>query len=85
MRPSNQILPSQNGETMLPKIYYYCIAAVQLKNKVLSTIATPKTVATLSIVSELINPFKMTSPEVYACKVIIDTIKETGKMALLSC
>ena len=69
---------------MAQKVYYYSIVAVQAKNSLLSVIATPKTVTALSIVSELLNPFKMASPEVYACKVVVDTFKELGKFALLS-
>lgn len=68
---------------MKQRYYYYAIMAVALKNLVIGKIATPQAVGVLSIVSECLNPFKMSSPSVYACKVLVDTFKEAGKFSLM--
>ena len=67
---------------MKAKVYYYCYKAVSLKNQAVAKIATPKVIATLAILSQCCEPFKYAVPEVYAAKITIDAIKETGIFSL---
>ena len=68
----------------MSRIIYKVHQVSQLTNKTLRLVSTPQTVGALSLVSELINPFKMSSPVAYGCKVVVDVVKEYGKLSMMN-